>query len=360
MARLIIKLLIPLIALFQLSCSQKKFIKFNHPSVYYEGRIVYKEDAAEFSWPGTSATIWFEGTDLSAVMQDLDTANYYNVIVDDKNISKIHTTMEKRSFILASGLSAGKHKVQLFKRTEWDKGKTLFYGFVTSADTKIMPVQQVKKRKIEFYGNSITCGYGTEDYSGGDSWYGYFENNYLTYAALTARHFNAQYYCIAKSGIGITVSWFPLVMSEMYDRLDPIDSTSKWDFTKYTPDIVVINLFQNDSWLVEMPESEQFKYRFGSKAPEENFLIKSYKNFVSSVRKEYPGTDIICSLGSMDATREGSPWPGYIQKAVAELNDSKIYLHFFKYKDTEGHPKVTEQKDMAESLISFIEKNIKW
>jgi hypothetical protein len=32
--------------------------------------------------------------------------------------------------------------------------------------------------------------------------------------------------------------------------LDPVDSTSKWDFSGYTPDVVVINLFQNDSWLV--------------------------------------------------------------------------------------------------------------
>jgi hypothetical protein len=62
--------------------------------------------------------------------------------------------------------------------------------------------------------------------------------------------------------------------------LDATDSSSKWDFKKYTPDAVVFNLFQNDAWLFNMPEYEEFKHRFGSKAPGENYIIQSYKNFV--------------------------------------------------------------------------------
>jgi hypothetical protein len=146
----------------------------------------------------------------------------------------------------------------------------------------------------------------------------------------------------------------------MYDRLDPADSTSKWDFAKFTPDIVVINLFQNDSWIVNMPDNEQFKYRFGTKAPDENFIINSYEDFVATIRDKYPDASIICVLGNMDATKEGSPWPGYVQKAVNQLNDPKIYTLFFKYKNTPGHPKVDEQQAMADSLIEFIEKNISW
>jgi hypothetical protein len=354
------KIAVILCSLTALTCNEIKFISFSSPSVYYEGRILFKEDAAELSWPGTSVTILFEGSCIAAVLKDADTANYYNIIIDDKNIFKIHTDTVKKSYLLASGLKSGKHKVQLFKRTEWDKGKTFFYGFETSAETKILPPPPEKKRKIEFYGNSITCGYAMEDNSGGDSWCGYFENNYLSYAAITARYFNAQYYCTSKSGIGITISWFPLLMREMYDRLDPTDSTSKWDFKKFTPDIVVINLFQNDSWLVEKPDHEQFKYRFGTKAPGESFIINAYKNFLGSIRNKYPDSYIICCLGNMDATREGSPWPGYIRKAVSYFDDPKMFTCFFKYKNTDGHPKVFEQKEMADSLIAFIQKNVKW
>jgi hypothetical protein len=349
-----------LCTIFGIGCAQNKIVPFNSPNIYYEGRINFKQGFSELSWPGTSVSLLFEGKNVSAILKDLDTANYYNVIVDDKNISKIHTDTVKRSYLLASGLADGKHKIELFKRTEWDKGKTLFYGFEAPENTKLFSVPAAKKRKIEFYGNSITCGYAMEDNSGNDSWHGYFENNYLSYAAITARHFDAQYYCISKSGIGIIISWFPLLMPEIYDRLDPTDSTSKWDFTKFTPDIVVVNLFQNDSWLVKKPEHEQFKFRFGTKAPDESFIMNSYKNFIVSLRKKYPNANIICALGSMDATKEGSPWPSYIRQAVGQLNDPKIYTYFFKYKNTDGHPKVAEQKAMADNLIEFIEKNIKW
>ena len=109
-----------------------------------------------------------------------------------------------------------------------------------------------------------------------------------------------------------------------------------------------------------MPDNEQFKYRFGTKAPDEKSIIISYKNFVTTIRNKYPNANIICALGSMDATREGSPWPGYIMKAIGQLNDPKIYTHFFKFKNTDGHPKIAEQKAMANSLIEFIENNIKW
>lgn len=352
--------LLTLLMLFLGNNTQAKTVKFNSPNISYEGRILYNPDAAVLSWPGTSVTLNFKGKEVSAVLQDLDSANYYNVIVDNKVVSKLHTEKIKRSYLLASGLSEGNHTVQLFKRTEWDKGKTLFFGFETPDNAKLLQPTAPKKRKIEFYGNSITCGYAIEDASGKDRWVGYFQNNYLTYAALTARHFDAQYQCISKSGIGIMVSWFPLLMPEMYNRTDPTDSTSTWNFAKYTPDVVVINLFQNDSWIVKMHDNAEFKRRFGTTEPNDEFIIAAYKNFVATIRSKYPKASIICALGSMDATREGSAWPGYIQKATAQLNDPKIYTCFFDYKNTGGHPNVAEQKVMADTLIRFIDKNIKW
>jgi hypothetical protein len=149
-------------------------------------------------------------------------------------------------------------------------------------------------------------------------------------------------------------------MPEIYNRLNPGDPNSKWDFSKYTPDVVVINLFQNDSWLVNQPNHEQFKARFGTTKPDENKIIKAYQDFVMKIRNEYPKASIICTLGSMDITQQGSPWPGYVEKAVKELNDSKIYTHFMPYKNTPGHPKAAEQKVMADDLIQFIDQNIKW
>jgi hypothetical protein len=357
--------LICILAVLQLliSCSSKTdlVISYRNPQIGYSGRIdTSRIEGADLYWSGTSVRLNFEGKSIKALLEDERGDNYYNVIIDDSIIMMLRPGTMRKYIQLASELGMGKHSVLIFKRTEWDRGKTTFYGFQISGNGKLLPKSPPKKRKIEFYGNSITAGYAVEDTSGRDSPEGPLTNNYLSYAAITARHFDAEYSCICKSGIGIMISWFPLIMPEMYDRLVPEDSASKWDFTLYTPDIVVINLLQNDSWLVEMPENEEFKMRFGNKAPGEEFIISSYKQFVSAIRRHYPEAHIICALGSMDATREGSRWPDYIRQAVSELNDTKIYTHFIPFKNTPGHPDIEEQNEMANSLIQFINENIDW
>lgn len=350
-----------LLAVFALSCSKpERHLSFNHPEITYEGRISYRSDAAELAWSGTSVSVKFKGTGISVTMQDLDTANYYNVIIDNEVISVLKPDSLKKDYVLATGLTDTEHHLKLFKRTEWDKGKTLFYGFEIAEGGKVLNPDPAPERRIEFYGNSITCGYGNEDFEGKDRWFGYFQNNYETYAAITARHFNAQYHCISKSGIGILVSWFPLIMPEMYNRTDPTDASSLWDFGKYTPDVVVINLLQNDSWLVDRPEHDSFKLRFGTQAPDSSKIISSYKAFILSIRDKYPNTSIICALGSMDATKGGSQWPLYVSSVVNSLGDERVYTCFFPFQETKGHPLVKEHKAMAKQLISFIETNIDW
>lgn len=339
--------------------AQTQFISYKNNKLQYQGRIAYAKDAAELIWSGTSVTISFKGTSLAGEFKDSDTSNYYNIIIDQKLKSRIHFDTRKKTYQLTENLPFGKHTVELFKITEWDKGKTNFYGFELEKNSELLNPPALPKRKIEFYGNSITCGYAVED-KFKDNSIGFFENNYAAYAAITARHFNAQYQCIAKSGIGIMVSWFPLIMPEMYDRIDPTDPESKWDFSKYTPDVVVINLLQNDSWIINNSENSEFKHRFGATKPSEGFIIQSYQDFVRIIREKYPKAHIICMLGNMDITRKDSPWPLYVQKAISGLNDSKIYTLTVPFKDTPGHPKVKEQQDLANSLIEFIDKTVKW
>ena len=327
------------------------------------GRVGQVENQyAEIYWPGSSVTIRFKGTELKAILKNRNEITYFYVIIDgnDQDAKKIKSDTLQSTVLLASGLTDSNHIVQLFKLTD-NTTCTLFYGFELADGSTVLNANPLPKRKIEFYGNSITAGHGVDVLPGNDdSGSPYYFDNYWTYAARTARHFNAQYSCIARSGIGIMVSWFPEIMPEVYDRLNPADSTSKWNFSKYTPDIVVVNLFQNDSWIVNNPQNPQFIARFGATAPTEAFIIESYQNFIKSIRAKYPNSSIICALGNMDATRVGSAWPGYIEKAAKGLNDAKIYTHFFPYKDTPGHPKVAEQKAMADDLIEFIDKNIKW
>ncbi|OOQ61769.1 SGNH/GDSL hydrolase family protein [Mucilaginibacter pedocola] len=342
-----------------ISCVAQTVIPYNDPNIHYMGRIGEKEGAAELTWTASSAIINFEGTGAKATLEDNTGFDFVTVVVDGKVVNSIQVKNYKTDYVLATGLPAGPHKLELFKRTEYEMGKLLFYKFTLEGNGKILP-PPVYKHRIEFYGNSITCGYAIEDLEGKDRGTYQFENGYKSYANITARHFDADYYCIGKSGIGITVSWFNYVMPEIYNRVYAMDSTKLWDFKKYTPEVVVVNLFQNDSWIVTHPDNPNFQARFGDTPPTPEFIINAYQNFIAKIRAQYPDAKIICALGAMDATRKGSAWPGYIEKAVDNLRDKKIYTHFFPYKDTPGHPIEQEHKVMAASLIKFIEKKMKW
>jgi hypothetical protein len=359
-----LKLLLSIICItlvFACSTEQELFVDYSNSQIEYAGRIdSSKVNGAELYWSGSSIKINFEGESLSAFMEDENGDNYYNIILDNDSLFILHTDTIKRYYQLASQLPKGKHTIEIFKRTEWDRGKTSFYGFQIKGNPKLLHKSEPPKRKMEFYGNSITAGYAVEDTSGKDSPDSTFTNNYLSYAAITARHFNAAYQCICRSGIGITVSWIPLIMPELYDRLNPTDPNSKWAFSQYSPDIVVINLFQNDSWLVNMPNSEAYKTRFGNESPDDAYLINAYQQFLSKIRTHYPNAHIICSLGCMDAVKEGSIWKDYIKTAAANLNDEMIYTHFMPYLEASTHPSIKDQEIMANDLIQFIEDTINW
>lgn len=340
------------------------FISSNDKHLDYTGRVGFADSSAQFYWSGTSVNVNVEGTkEVKALMDIKKDVNYYYVIVDGNTSAakKIKLQVGKKMYTLANFSDLKKHHIELVKITNTDDNTTYFYGFEIDKNGSVLNSNKKKKRKLEFFGDSITCGHGVEvPVDSTDSGAPKYFNNYKTYDAITARYFDAQYHCTSKSGIGVTVSWFPQIMPEIYDRINPNDSNSKWDFSSYIPDIVVVNLLQNDSWFVDHPNYEEFKARFGTVKPTDDFMIKSYADFISKIRGKYPKAQIICCLGNMDIVKEGSKWPGIIDAAVATLGDKKVVTHFFEYKNTGGHPKVKEQEAMAKQLIDFIEKKNYW
>jgi hypothetical protein len=342
-----------------ISCKAQPIeVKSDDTRLEYMGRITKLNYAAVLSWPGSSVAINFEGADISVKLKDEKGENYYYAIVDDGEPIRLKPTTEPKSYPLATHLRKGHHNALLYKLTESRTGKTWFYGFELDKDATILPPQK-RDKKIEFYGNSITVGYSVDD-TVADANKPEFTNNYFSYAAITARNYKASYTCIAKSGIGFMISWFDLIMPDMYDRAQEDDADTKWDFTQYTPNIVVVDLGQNDSWLIYKRDFAQFKKRFGAYPPDEKYIINAYSEFIKTIRGKYPNATIICTLGSMDATKYGSPWPGYIEKAVASIRDRKILTHFFPYNNTDKHPKRQEQMLMAKDLINFIDFHAKW
>lgn len=330
-------------------------LPYDHPHIYTEGRIGTDTSlqTRDLYWPGSSLAISFLGESISVSLEDQKGENYYNVLVDGSLTEVLHLEQGKRSYVLAKNLEEGEHRVELHKRNDWAYGWTRFYGFDIYGNATLP--SEAKEEFIEFYGNSITTGYGNEDYSGEDQPTGDVTNNYLAYGTMTARNIGAAYSCISHSGIGLMVSWHNMIMPEEYNRLNPADGASLWDFSEKQADIVVINLCQNDSWIVKLPDNPQFIKRFGSTAPGASQIIDAYVAFLQSIRKEYPTAEIICLLGNMDITKSGSPWPGYVKEAARIFND-RVHTLFVPYKNSPGHPKVEEQELIANALTAYIER----
>jgi Carbohydrate esterase 2 N-terminal/GDSL-like Lipase/Acylhydrolase family len=362
MTRKVIAIISILLLLVAEQCKQPNAsttVPADSPNIRYTGRINFSDPKApEFYWSGTSVKVEFNGDSLRADLRDEHGQNYFNVVIDHDSIRWIKLDSTRHLYTLAAGLPAGDHLVELAKRNEYDKGKTWFYG-LRLADGHLEETPPAGKHLIEFFGNSITAGYGIHDPEGNNP-NGPLTDFYPSYASVTGRAFDADVIGTVKSGIGIMVSWFPTIMPEIYNRLDPLDSASRWDFSRIHPDLVVINLFQNDSWIVKLPDEPSFKQRFGTKPPTAEQTVVAYMNFVKSVRQAYTGVPIICALGSMDATREGSPWPGYVQTAVDRLRDPMIYTLVFPYLEKSGHPRVADDQKMADQLIAFIQQKLGW
>ena len=153
-------LVVLIVVFFTVSCNNQKdiFIKYSNPNIDYSGRIdSLNKDGADLWWSGTSVKLNFKGEQIKALLKDSDGDNYYNIIIDDSVFSVLRPDTIKQFYTLAKDLSFSNHTLEIFKRTEWDRGKTTFYGFNVDKNTEILPKTTHKKR-IEFYGNSITVG----------------------------------------------------------------------------------------------------------------------------------------------------------------------------------------------------------
>ena len=350
--------LLLLSAITIVSCSKETDIADrSNELIQYNGRIDFSDESrALLTWAGSSVKIKFKGAGAKVLLQTKYSPCALDIVIDGDSMFVLEADSVKKWFVLASNLQDSEHSIEVFKRT--NNGDLWFYGFQLDVNAELLK-QKKQKKIIEFIGDSITQGSSIND-TINDEWRGLNSDNYFTYAAVTARHYDAQYYCVAQGGVGLMVGGNTLTGDDLFRRINIRDADSQWDYTKVQPDIVVINLFENDCCIFKNMNHPHFIKTFGNKKPSDEYIISAYVKFVQSIRSNYPNTKIICSLGSMSAVKEGSPWPGYVQRAVEKVNREDVYFCLFPYKNSSGHPEVKDHKIMANTLISFIEKNNIW
>jgi hypothetical protein len=333
----------------------------DNKNLQYTGRIDFSAPAAPvISWPNTSIAGSFTGTSLAVKLDDQQGKNYFNVFLDGDLSAPlvIEAKQGEMSYVVAQKLSAGPHSFLITKRTEGEEGATVFRGLELDDGGTLLAPPPRPTRRIEFFGDSITSGMGNEGALNGRDDLGKDKNSFMSYAAITARKLHAEVHLTSQSGIGMMISWFPFTMPEFYDQLSAVgNNDTKWDFSRWTPDVVVINLLQNDSWLIG--RDHRLKPE-----PDEEQRIEAYRSFVQRIRQLYPKAYIVCALGSMEASRAGSPWTGYVTAAVERMRrangDSRIDTLFFPFTGYGQHPRIRHHQENAALLTAFIRQRMGW
>lgn len=313
--------------------------------IQYHGRVHNIGGSAPiFGWSSTGFVVRFSGSSISLRLGAgswPSTKQALLAIIDGDETNPRILDMSRNGPIahIASGLAPGEHTLRLFTMNGAWVAPTTFNGILLGAGTTLLEPPARPTRRIEFYGDSITEG----SYLDGEP----FTNGYKAFAAQTALRLGAEMSLIAKSGLGLVKTGYSggHTLEMLFPRSLPHDSASTWNFDQWIPQVVVINILQNDSWL-----------QGGS--PDQEF-IDAYVRFLRLLRAQRPYARVICALGSMDATRPGSKWPGIVQAAVdrvaAEDGDARLHTYFFPYLGAgTGHPQPAQAAEMADALAAFI------
>ena len=237
--------------------------------IEYTGRTLVNGDEVTYDWSGVYFRVKFNGPYLA--MKCSDTRNcWFNLWVDKEMSPKADKVFMVGAadtlVVLAEGLGKGEHEVILQKRTEGEQGRFTVQKFLTEGE--VLQAQGRKERHIEFIGDSYTCGYGTESGDRNDPFLAETENCNLTYAAITARYFGADFNLVSHSGQGIARNYddfrpgynMPDRYSQTFDESQEYSWTP--DMAPYRPDVVVIYLCTNDFSTARQPHETIFAGRY--------------------------------------------------------------------------------------------------
>ena len=341
------------------AAGQTKFIDASHPAFRYVGRFDFSNPKeVRYDWSGVYIQFRLKGTECALQMSDSN-RNFYNILIDDQP-SKTIEVKSDTSLLIASGMTNEIHRIQIYKRTEGNQGTGTFKGIRISENGEVLPWTEIPSLKIEFIGNSITCGYGTEGRSKNEHWNPATENNYQSYAPVMARAFGADYHIIAHSGQGAVRNYgykekiSPEAMPARFNRVFDEKPEPVWDFSAWKPDVVVINLGTNDFSTQPFPDKDDF--------------IAGYSKLIKEVFRQYGNVPVFCVVGPMI----DEPCYSYVKEMVENFrrkdNVPNVYFvgipTYLMIPDqdlgSDTHPNYQGQRKMAAHVLPVISSVLGW
>lgn len=337
-----------------------KVVKASDERIQYIGRISFADrEAPVFNYPGTQIIAAFQGTSLRMIAKPQ--SGYFMVQIDGAEPFKINFCSPNDSVMsLATALPYGRHEVRLMYVMEGYERRPEFRGFILDEGCDLVAPLPLPDRKIEFIGNSITCGYGNECMNQAEHFDYSTENHYYSYASMTARALKAQHHATARSGIGVYRNYNgPKTgnndcMPTEYEYTMYQDKSEKWDFKRFQPDVICVNLGTND-------------------LSTKNYDIKLYRNaylkFIQQVRGLNPKAKIVLLTGSMLNGKELEEARKALDSVKSELNkngDGDVYRFDMSPQTgdlgygADWHPSYWQHEKMAGELTAYLRSLMGW
>lgn len=336
-------------------------IPANNPDINYFGRFDFSTPSApKFNWSGTVIEAAFPGPFIGFKLSD----GYadYDIEIDGKLDTIIRTKSGVTQYTIATDLSEASHIIRIIKRSESQWNTSVFGGLYLADGKSLLSAPAKPERKIEFIGDSYTVGYGNEYYAPDpqnrncdQQQLRSYTNTNRSFPMLITKAFHAQSSILGWSGKGMVRNYGDAAKKSdsaygaYYGRTLCAASDEKWDFTKWTPDLVVICLCTND-------------YSTTNAIPDDTMFTNAYHALISRIFENYPNTSILCV-----GTNTG-PGNGYINRVVTKetssLGHTRVYLDSFPANlnkmGCDWHPTVGDDSAVAKVLIGSIMKKIGW
>ena len=281
----------------------------------------------EFEYEGKGLTLTLLGGSASEIPNNQ--GNYARMAVYENGVRTrdLQLSEPRISLRIAESPVPKKTVIRVIKLSECAMSLAGIMPIEISEGERIRPTSK-RQRKVEFIGDSITCGYGIDDEDPLHPFQTATEDVTRAYAYKTAAALNADYSMFSISGYGIISGYtgdptvkmtnqripdFYEAMGFSYDKMPgiPAPADVAWDFQQYVPDAIIINLGTNDdSYCQDFTERQQ-EY------------ADSYVAFLKVVRKHNPKAMIFCILGLMGDRLY--PWICKAVKAYSgETGDDRI------------------------------------
>lgn len=320
--------------------------------------VYHTASGFEVKFKGDSVTARIFATNYSVAGRN----PFVTIVLDEdyENQQRIEITKEYTDLTLVSGITDDlEHKVTLYKSTESQDSILGIESIKTTGE--FIPDIDIKAHKIEFIGDSGSCGFGnlnkpTEQKTskGSDGMKGF--------AALTGIALDADFQIFAASGWGVKASIYTnpntVNVFDAYKNYDfsGTGATIKYDYSSFIPDLIVINLGTNDYSYIYAAVSDNVEYTKRLEAYKEQYI--ALVNFVHSL---YPNAHIIMLHGLMnegkviaDATNEmyNELKPLIPNLSTIEINGDG--------KGASNHPSATSHKEISEKLVAHIKDTLGW